>query len=141
MMAEAASSITVEVTNVRNARGMVRIAICPKDKFLADECKLNASAPAKVGSTTLTIANVPSGEYAIQAFHDENNNNEIDRGMFGIPKEGVGFSRDAKIMFGPPKWKDAVFTHGASPQSLRFSLRYFSGPGNPAAWQERHPKG
>ena len=27
----------------------------------------------------------------------------------GIPREPVGFSGDAKIRFGPPKWNDAVF--------------------------------
>jgi uncharacterized protein (DUF2141 family) len=120
---------------------MVRIAICPKDKFLADECPIHASAPAKIGSTWLTIQNVPSGDYAVQAFHDENGNDEIDRAMFGIPKEGVGFSRDAKIVFSPPKWKDAWFAHGAAAQNMTFSLRYFSGPSTPAAWKERHPKG
>jgi uncharacterized protein (DUF2141 family) len=75
---------------------------------------------------------VPPGEYAAQAFLDENGNGEVDRGLFGIPKEGVGFSRDARIRLSPPKWRDAVFTHRAQPEVIRFDLRYFMGPSGPA---------
>ena len=41
-----------------------------------------------------------AGRYAVQAFLDENGNGEVDRALFGIPKEGVGFSNDAKIRLG-----------------------------------------
>jgi hypothetical protein len=51
----------------------------------------------------------------------------------------VGFSRDAKIVMGPPKWRDAVFTHGTQSQTIGFKLRYFTGPGSPEAWAEEHP--
>ena len=133
--------VTVDVTNVRNDRGMVRVALCPKERFLADECPCQGTAPARAGTTRVVIDRVPAGDYAAQAFHDENNNNNIDRGIFGIPKEGVGFSRDAHISMGPPKWRDAVFSHGAQPQTIRFSLRYFMGPATTETWRERHPHG
>lgn len=120
-----AAPLVVEVANVRNARGRVRIDVCPQAKFLDDGCPWHASVPAHAGTTTLVIPDLPPGEYAIQAFHDANGNDEMDRGLFGIPKEGFGFSRDAKIVFSPPKWKDAMFRHGVEPGRQVLHLRYW----------------
>ncbi len=133
--------ITIQIHNVRNSHGHVHVDICPRERFLADGCPWHGAAPARSGTTTLTVPGVPPGDYAVQAFHDENDNDRIDRGLFGIPREGVGFSRDARIMFSPPKWGDAMFTHGTTAQTIGFSLRYFSGPDSPAEWQRRHPEG
>lgn len=126
-----AGSITVEVGNIRNSRGKVFVDICPQDRFLEDGCIYHAEVPAHAGVTTLTVPNVPPGEYAAQAFHDENNSGEIDRGLFGIPKEGVGFSRNARIVFSPPKWRDAYFIHHDRAEVIRFSMRYFTGNRGP----------
>ena len=117
--------LTVDVAGVRNARGRVRIDVCPQAKFLDDGCPWHTSVPARAGTTTLVIEDLPPGDYAIQAFHDANNNDEMDRGLFGIPKEGFGFSRDAKIVLTPPKWKDAVFSHGPTAQKQVLHLRYW----------------
>jgi uncharacterized protein (DUF2141 family) len=50
------------------------------------------------------------GKYAFKYFHDENNNNKkMDTNVIGIPKEGYGFSNNAKGRFGPPDFKDTIF--------------------------------
>jgi uncharacterized protein (DUF2141 family) len=133
--------ITIQVHNVRNNHGRVRVAVCPRERFLAESCPWHADAAAQTGTTTIVVPGIPPGDYAVQAFHDENNNDRIDTGMFGIPKEGVGFSRDARILFGPPKWRDAVFSHTTTAQTISFSLRYFTGPGTVADWKKQHPLG
>ena len=133
----ATSSVTVEVTNVRNDHGHVIVALCPREKFLATSCPYSASAPAHPGTTTVVIEGVAPGDWAAQSFHDENNNREIDRAIFGIPKEGVGFSRDARIHMGPPKWAEAVFHHDGA-QVIHLALRYFMGPSGPEAWAKAH---
>lgn len=131
-MAEAATgSVTVNIGNVRSSRGNVMIDICPQNKFLDDTCAYHGEAPARAGTTVVTVQGVPAGEYAIQAFHDENANGEVDRAMLGIPREGVGFSRDARIGLGPPKWRDAYFIHQGRAEVLRFRLRYFMGAKGP----------
>ena len=127
----AAGSITVDVGNVRSARGRVLVDICPQNRFLEDGCIHHGEALAQIGTTRVTVPNVPPGDYAAQAFHDENTNGNIERGMFGIPKEGVGFSRDARIVLSPPKWRDAVFSYAGADASIRFSLRYFTGAKGP----------
>ncbi len=139
LLAEAATaaapsgSITVEVTNVRNNHGRVHVDICPQNRFLEDSCPYSGDAPAHAGTVMVVVNGVPAGQFAAQAFHDENANGDIDRAMFGIPKEGVGFSRDARIRFSPPKWRDAVFNHEARPEAIHFALRYFMGPSGPNA--------
>ena len=130
-VAEAAGSLTMNIGNVRNARGRVVVDVCPQDRFLADGCVHHVAVPARVGATVVTVENVPAGNYAVQAFHDENANGEVDRAMFGIPREGVGFSRNARIGLGPPKWRDAFFVHQGRAEVIRFDLRYFMGAKGP----------
>lgn len=56
----------------------------------------------------LRFTGLPSGNYAIALIHDENGNNKLDT-MFGIPREGFGFSRNPAIRFGPPRFDSAQF--------------------------------
>ncbi len=37
--------------------------------------------------TTWRIHDLPYGRYAISTYHDENDNGELDSGLFGIPTE------------------------------------------------------
>ena len=118
------ASITVDVSGVRTAEGRVHVDICPPARFL-DDCPWSGEAPATTGTTEVIVKDVPPGRYAAQAFHDRNGNGKVDRGLFGIPNEGVGFSNDAKIVMAPPKFADAAFDHGAAAQRSAFKLRYF----------------
>lgn len=122
----AAATLTIDIGNVRNDRGHVHVDACPQDRFLKDDCPYSGEAAAQSGVTTVVIRNVPPGRYALQAFHDENDNHRVDRAIFGIPREGIGFSNDARIVLGPPKWADAVFTV-AGDMKLRLKMRYFMG--------------
>jgi uncharacterized protein (DUF2141 family) len=57
------------------------------------------------------------------AMHDENGNGTMDRGMFGIPKEGFGASRGAHGAFGP-KFADARFDYAGGGQTIPITIRY-----------------
>nr|WP_231708203.1 DUF2141 domain-containing protein [Sphingomonas populi] len=116
----------VQIGNVRTAHGRVHIDVCTQAQFLKD-CPISAEAPARVGITTVSLTGLPPGRYAVQAFLDENGNGKVDQALFGIPKEGVGFSNDARIRLGPPKWTDAMFDTTGGEQTIRFNLRYFLG--------------
>lgn len=126
----AAGRLTVAISNVRSDRGTVHVDICDAARFLSESCRYHGDAPASAGTTIVTI-DLPPGRYAAQAFHDENGNGKVDRALFGIPKEGVGFSNDAPIHFSPPKFAAAVFDHPGGAQTIRFSLRYFLGARGP----------
>ncbi len=118
--------LRVDVGNVRNDRGLVHVDICTRADFLKD-CPVSVSAPARRGVTQIEIPNLPPGEYAAQAYHDENGNDKVDQGLFGIPREGVGFSNDAKIRLGPPRYRDAAFRFDGGRRMISIHLRYFMG--------------
>lgn len=120
------ATIKVSVTDLRNTKGVVRACLTPdKDDF--PKCK-KASAKSVVvtaGKTvSVTFEGVKPGRYAIALLHDENNNNKADRALMMMPKEGFGFSRDAKVRMGPPKFDAAAFSveTGTSRQTIR--MRY-----------------
>lgn len=118
-------TLQITVTGVRNAKGVIHVDICRQAEFLKN-CPVQTQAAAVAGTTIITIANLAPGTYAAQVFHDENNNTKVDRALFGIPKEGVGFSNDAPIRFAPPKWADAQFQLAAD-KTITLKLRYFIG--------------
>jgi uncharacterized protein (DUF2141 family) len=45
--------------------------------------------------------------------------------MFGVPREGVGFSRNPRLIFGPPSFADARFPVAAQPVEEIVRLKYF----------------
>lgn len=67
---------------------------------------------------------LPPGRYAIAIFHDENGNAMFDQGLFGIPLEGFGFSRDAEVMFGSPSFDDAAFSVTTPETTHTLRMRY-----------------
>lgn len=64
--------------------------------------------------------NLPYGVYAVSALHDENGNGRMDTNWLGMPREGVGASRNARGRFGPPRYQDAAVE--LSTDTLRLSI-------------------
>ena len=112
--------MTVTVTDLRNSKGIVRACMT------ADEATFpyGATAQAREGSVTFTFSGVKPGQYAIALLHDENSNGKADRALGMMPKEGFGFSRDAKVRMGPPRFSDAAIDIGAQDRNLTIRMRY-----------------
>lgn len=122
------SEVTVIATGLRNGHGVVRacmtsvVADFPSctDPALAYQAVVSAE-----GDTVLTFRHVKPGRYAIALLHDENDNGKADRAALMIPTEGFGFSRDAKVRFGPPKFAAAAFDVAAgTSEKLAIRMRY-----------------
>lgn len=103
------NTLTVNVTNFENNQGKVMVAIYQGSENFLKKRIFSKSAIIRSNSAVVVFENIPDGEYAISLFHDENDNNKLDTGWFGIPKEGYGASNDAKGKMGPPKYEDAKF--------------------------------
>ena len=125
LLGQAAAPLVVTVEGVREARGTIRVAVCPRENFLQATCPYVGHARAALGDVRVTIADIPPGTYAAQAFHDANDNQVLDRTLLGLPKEGMGFSNDAQFHFGPPAFADAAFSLTAEGGNIAFRLRYF----------------
>jgi uncharacterized protein (DUF2141 family) len=121
----AGAPLTVVVWGLRIPGGSVRVDVCTRETFLRSDCPYSASAPAQVGETTVTIPDVPPGLYAIQAYHDINDNGRLDQGLFGRPEEGLAFSNDPPLGLHGPSFDRAAVTHGEDPQTLRLRLHHF----------------
>ena len=126
-----ANTLTIRVTNLRNAKGRVHVDLCTQATFLKDGCPFSASAPAQTPVTVVVVKGVAPGRYAAQLFHDENGNDKMDRALFGIPKEGFAFSRDAPIRMSPPKWAEAEFGYAGGGQAMQVRMRYMLGATGP----------
>lgn len=93
-------SLTIEVKNLRNSKGVVQFALYNKDGSIPDQdykkyYKIQNGEIVN-GSSVITFRNIPAGTYSINILHDENMNGKIDKG-FILPIEGVGFSNFQSI--------------------------------------------
>jgi uncharacterized protein (DUF2141 family) len=102
-----AADLTITVNNVKTDKGQIRITLYNKAENWLKLGHKRVLAPAAAGTVTAVFPNLPSGDYAIALYHDENNDEKMAKNLIGIPTEPVGFSNDARGTFGPPGF-DAV---------------------------------
>lgn len=124
-LAQTPGAVIVHVENVRSSEGHVRVELCTKGAFLTDDCAVAGSAPAQRGETVVTLDDVPPGVYAVQVYHDANDDHKVNQGLFGIPTEDIGFSREAPLGLHGPQFIKAAFNHAADETDITVHLRHF----------------
>ncbi len=120
------ATVTVDISGLRNTRGLIRACLTTRAATFPDcekdpQCQ-RLSVPAHNGPV-LVFRHVLPGTYAVSLFHDQNSNGRLDK-MMGIPSEGYGFSRDAPIEFGPPRFAAAQVQVGNTALTLNIKVRY-----------------
>ena len=118
-----AATLQVKIDGVASGKGKLRVAVCDEATFLR-KCPIAALAPARTGTVTVDVPNVPAGNWAVMAYHDENDNQKLDRNEMGIPSEGYGFSNGAGVRYGLPQFKQAAVAVGAGAVSVSVTLKY-----------------
>ena len=118
-----AADLSIEVRGVRSADGRVYVAVHgpeSKDTFPSgDDTVSGLREPARIGTLRFLVSDLPAGRYAVNAFHDENDNGELDTNLVGIPSEGYGFANDPSTTFGPPDFEDAGWVRPPESSSSR----------------------
>lgn len=117
----AAGDVWVEVSGLRSAEGVVRVAICPEESFTTRTCPHVGSAPAS--APRVRVSGVPDGVYAVQAFHDEDGDGDLARRGLR-PTEGLAFSNGARMRRGPPRFSDAAI-RVAGDVRVPITMRYY----------------
>lgn len=127
-MQASGTSVTIEVTNLKNNKGHVLISLYDDKESFPDNAEKAAGkgkAAIKGGVATITFRNLKPGRYAVAVLHDENENLKMDFNLVGMPKEGYGFSNNAKGMLGPPSFAKAAFAVNNEEEKVKIRISYF----------------
>lgn len=121
------ATVEVHVEGLRSQKGIIRACLTSNPKFFPhcdkDKGSHKLNTPTPQGAL-LRFTNVTPGTYAITLLHDENGNARLDT-MLGIPKEGVGFSNNPRLIAGPPKFAAVQFAVKDAPVAATIRLKYF----------------
>ncbi|RJG54908.1 DUF2141 domain-containing protein [Sphingobium terrigena] len=118
--------LSMALEGLRSTRGQILVCVTRVPRYFPD-CshdpdKRHFAVAAKGGA--VTIGTVTPGDYAIAIVHDENGNGKLDT-FAGIPREGVGFSRNPVLRFGAPSFRSASFAVAGAPVEQDIRLKYF----------------
>jgi uncharacterized protein (DUF2141 family) len=121
-----AGDLTVTIEHIRNDRGSILAALYDSATTFMQQPAARATFKVKAaqGEVQYVFHDLPAGKYALSAFHDENDNGKLDKNFVGYPKEGYGFSNDARASRGPPGFSQAAFDFDGTTQSIRVTLQY-----------------
>lgn len=109
--AASADTLTIDVTNIKSAKGKVFAALFDANGFAANNSLQGAVAEVSGDTVRVSFEGVAPGTYGVKLYHDVNGNGKLDRNLIGMPSEPYGFSNDAPARMGPPRWADAAFEH------------------------------
>jgi len=115
-------NLRVRVTGLRNAKGVVRLTLF-RDAEVVETRELQidpATLTVKVGFEKL-----PQGIYAVNLFHDENNNGKMDTNFVGMPTEGYGMSNNPKKRMGKPGFDETNFQINKPVYNLEIKTIYW----------------
>ncbi len=125
---EKTAEITIMVHNIKSLEGRVRIAVYNRADHFNKEPLYAFAFPktTQTGGQLLCQFRLPVGDYAFSLLDDKNDDNAMSFSTIGIPKEGFGFSNNAKIGFlRGPKFKHCqVKVASGKVNSWRIKMRY-----------------
>lgn len=118
-------TLIVEFVGLKSNNGNVKVALANSIQNYKDHKNpfRGLTISIKQNNATVIMEDIPFGEYAVKAFHDEDANDDLTTNFLGIPVEDYGFSNDARGMFGPPGWDDAKFNFDKDTLKIEFTIK------------------
>ena len=98
-------SLEMEINNLQSNNGPLYIRILDEN----ENPVIVGTSPVINYTARISFDSISPGKYAIQFFHDENENQKMDFSLIGIPKEKFGSSNNVKPILGPPKFEKMLF--------------------------------
>jgi uncharacterized protein (DUF2141 family) len=122
--AAAQGRIIVTIANLTSDKGVCKTCLFDNaDSFVGNGSAFKcANLKIQNKIAVFVFDAVPTGIYAIAVFHDENNNNKMDKNFLGIPKEGYGASKNKLPFASAPTFRDNQFEVSAA-SNLNISIR------------------
>ena len=124
-----AGSIHVRVTGLRSSGGRVLVSLFDSAEGFpnaVEKAFRYARVDPEEGECAVVLENVPRGNYAVAVLHDENGNDRMDTGRWGLPAEGYGVSLNPQPRMGPPRYEDARFSLDSDLVELEIEMRYMT---------------
>ena len=97
------NKLTISFDSLSTDQGKIMVLV--KDQNNKDIAKLVLPIHNKSASAILFL---PNGNYAVVAYHDINQNEDLDTNIVGIPSEPYGFSNNARGLMGEPDLEDQL---------------------------------
>ena len=104
----AGPAIELVVEGLRGAGHVRAGAYGDARSWLGQTAAARCVAPVQAGRARCTMQLPSAGSYAIGLYHDADDDNELDRGVFGVPTEGYGFSRNVGGGLSAPGFAEAA---------------------------------
>jgi uncharacterized protein (DUF2141 family) len=120
--AQTASTLTVRVAGLRNAKGTIRLTLYRDSKPVETR---NLEIEAQTLSAKAVFEKLPQGVYAVYVFHDENSNGKMDTNLFGMPVEGYGMSNNPSKRMGRPGFDETNFQLNRPESTIEIALIYW----------------
>jgi uncharacterized protein (DUF2141 family) len=99
-------TLTLRVEGVRSASGQLRADLLGRTGGSGAPRRVTFGVQdAVAGVNVMAFPNLPTGEYAVQLYHDENGNGVVDMNVTGVPLEGYGFSNVPLVQGGIPPFE------------------------------------
>lgn len=103
----AQGKLELTIKNIKEVKGTIRVALFNTEKDFLEQAIESKVVKVSGSEAQVVFDKLKPGEYAISVIHDVNENQELDKGFMGIPKEPYGFSNDARGKFGPPSYGES----------------------------------
>lgn len=99
-------NVTLEITGFDNDKGKAFVEIIDDKGKIVSQLVLPINQKKIVKSIELPS----SGKFGVKVFHDENNNQKMDKNLVGYPTEKWGVSNGARPSFRAPKTEEILVT-------------------------------
>ena len=118
-------NLAILVTGLKNDKGDVKIGLFNSRESWDGKEEKYKGAIIKIENKKAKwiIENLPFGEYAVKAFHDEDGDDKVDTNFLGISKERFGFSNNMKVLFSPPGYEKAKFLFNSQDMQIEIKLK------------------
>jgi uncharacterized protein (DUF2141 family) len=104
------TKLYLEVKGISKIQGKIMVGVYSNSKDFPKTGKSFQNYSVSVTSKVMTLkldGLIEGKSFAIAIYHDENDNEELDENMFGMPTEKYGFSNNAREMFSAPSFESA----------------------------------
>ncbi len=104
-------TIALDVTGIEvEEGGKVKIGLFNSEGYLEfGQEIIGINLEVKEAAISHALSEIPAGTYVLAVYQDQNDDDKLNKNLFGAPSEPYGFSQNEYGLFGPPDFEDVSF--------------------------------